>query len=290
MHRAAAQLDDPDLGRHPRPERRLLEDQRQRPSAQRGAAPAGFPALLERRRHLEQVLRALAAQVRRREEVAHWASARSSVARARSQSRSSTISGGAIRTTFSPALRMSTPVSRHACTIGPAATDSSAPMSRPLPRTARMTGRVVAMRRRPSIKYRPIRAARSGIFSSRTVVKLAMATAVTNGLPPNVVPWVPGVRTLPASRVASVAPMGRPFASAMARRSLYGTCLKPGTSGSKPWWYFGWPVAVTVAIVRPWNELWVAMISYRSVEKRSLAYLRAILIAASLASAPELEK
>ena len=79
-------------------------------------------------------------------------------------------------------------------------------------------------------------------------------------------------------------------AISMARRSLYGTCLKPGTSGSKPWWYFGWPVAVTVAIVRPWNELWVAMISYRSVEKRSLAYLRAILIAASLASAPELEK
>ena len=86
-----------------------------------------------------------------------------------------------------------------------------------------MTGRVVAMRRRPSIKYRPIRAARSGIFSSRTVVKLAMATAVTNGLPPNVVPWVPGVRTLPASRVASVAPMGRPFASALATVMMSGS-------------------------------------------------------------------
>jgi len=32
-------------------------------------------------------------------------------------------------------------------------------------------------------------------------------------------------------------------------------------SGSKPCWYFGWPVALTVASVRPWNELWVAMTS-----------------------------
>ena len=51
------------------------------------------------------------------------------------------------------------------------------------------------------------------------------------------------------------------IARSMARRSLYGTCLKPGMSGSKPCWYFGWPVAVTVARVRPWNELLVAMTS-----------------------------
>ena len=61
-------------------------------------------------------------------------------------------------------------------------------------------------------------------------------------------------------------------------------------SGSKPCWYLGWPVAVTVARVRPWNELWVAMTSYRSVASRSLAYLRASLSAASFASAPEFAK
>ena len=35
----------------------------------------------------------------------------------------------------------------------------------------------------------------------------------------------------------------------------------PGSSGRKPWWYFSWPVAVSVASVRPWNEPWVARIS-----------------------------
>ncbi len=81
------------------------------------------------------------------------------------------------------------------------------------------------------------------------------------------------------------------IARSIARRSLYGTCLKPGSSGSKPWWYFSWPVAVTVASVRPWNELLrgddlVAVAG----QPCSLAYLRASLIAASLASAPELQK
>src|SRR5262249_27702284 len=226
VDRAAAQLDDSDLEGHPRSERWLLEDQREGPPAQRRAAPAGFPALLERGRDAEEVLRPLAAQIRRREEVAHgWlgARARSTAARARSQSRSSAISGGANRITLSPALRMSTPASRQASTMGAAATVSSAPMSRPRPLTARTTGCFVAKRRRPSIRYRPILAARSGIFSSSTVVKLAIATAVTNGLPPNVVPCVPGVSTLPTSRVASVAPMGRPFASALATVMMSGS-------------------------------------------------------------------
>ena len=39
-------------------------------------------------------------------------------------------------------------------------------------------------------------------------------------------------------------PPSRPStARSIARRSLYGTCLNPGTSGSKPCWYFSWPVA-----------------------------------------------
>jgi len=55
-------------------------------------------------------------------------------------------------------------------------------------------------------------------------------------------------------------------------------------------WYFSWPVAATVANVRPWNELRVATNSTRSEEIRSRAYLRATLRAASFASAPEFEK
>ena len=66
--------------------------------------------------------------------------------------------------------------------------------------------------------------------------------------------------------------------------------MNPGTSGSKPWWYFSCPVAATVAKVRPWNELRVATNSTRSEEIRSFAYFRASFSAASLASAPEFEK
>src|SRR5262245_65897537 len=80
------------------------------------------------------------------------------------------------------------------------------------------------------------------------------------------------------------------IARSIARRSLYGTCLKPGTRGSKPCWYFSWPVAAKAAKVRPWNELRVATNSTRSDAIRSRAYLRATLSAASLASAPEFEK
>ena len=66
--------------------------------------------------------------------------------------------------------------------------------------------------------------------------------------------------------------------------------MNPGRSGSNPCWYFSCPVAVTVAMVRPWNEFFVATISKRSSDHVSRAYFRAILIAASFASAPELAK
>ena len=66
--------------------------------------------------------------------------------------------------------------------------------------------------------------------------------------------------------------------------------MNPGMSGSKPCVYFGFPVAVTVASVRPWKACCMVMISTRSVLQRSLAYLRASLMAASFASAPLLQK
>ena len=48
--------------------------------------------------------------------------------------------------------------------------------------------------------------------------------------------------------------------------------------------------AERVAMVRPWKELFRAMISLRPRPNRSKAYFRAVLMAPSLASAPELQK
>ncbi len=64
----------------------------------------------------------------------------------------------------------------------------------------------------------------------------------------------------------------------------------PVIFGPKPSEYFGWPPTLTVNRVRPWKLLRVAMISCFSGPKRSWATRRASLNAASLASAPELQK
>ena len=71
--------------------------------------------------------------------------------------------------------------------------------------------------------------------------------------------------------------------------SLRGTRMKPGTSGSKPAWILGLPVALRVAMLRPWKALsnttiWALLIPL------SWPNLRASLMAASLASRPELQK
>ena len=65
--------------------------------------------------------------------------------------------------------------------------------------------------------------------------------------------------------------------------------MKPGTSGWKASWYLGWPVAATAPMVRPWKDFSAVMIS-KAPPLCCLPHLWAILIAASLASAPLLQK
>lgn len=60
--------------------------------------------------------------------------------------------------------------------------------------------------------------------------------------------------------------------------------------GRKGAWYLGWPVAAMVASVRPWKELTAETITGRSMPCLVRACLRASLIDASFASAPELQK
>ena len=66
--------------------------------------------------------------------------------------------------------------------------------------------------------------------------------------------------------------------------------MKPGTSGSKPCWYFSFGVADSAPSVRPWKAPRIVMMSTTSVARVSFAYFRASLMAASLASVPELQK
>ncbi len=66
--------------------------------------------------------------------------------------------------------------------------------------------------------------------------------------------------------------------------------MKPGIIGEKGFWYFGFGVADKAPMVRPWKELLKETISCCSPDGcRTLPTLRANLMAASLASLPELQ-
>src|SRR5438128_2575589 len=234
---APAELDDPDLEGDAGPEGRLLEDQRHRAAGERRAAPSRLPALLEVRGEMEDLERRVARQVRRREKVAHHAlrrSAVSTISSARSQWSSSMIRGGTRRSTFSPADRTRSPAFRQASRMGLTGRSSSTPMSRPRPRTSRIPTGPCANRLRPSMRRRPIRAARSGIFSPSTVWSVASATEVTNGVPPNVEPCVPGPSARATSSRVSMAPIGTPLASALARVMTSGSIPECSYAQSVP--------------------------------------------------------
>ncbi|OGI57914.1 MAG: hypothetical protein A2V58_08110 [Candidatus Muproteobacteria bacterium RBG_19FT_COMBO_61_10] len=77
--------------------------------------------------------------------------------------------------------------------------------------------------------------------------------------------------------------------SLTASRSLKGTRLNPRSSGSKPAWILRLPLADRVARVRPW-KLPSMTIMEGSRILRWCACRRASLMAASFASAPELQK
>ena len=98
-------------------------------------------------------------------------------------------------------------------------------------------------------------------------------------MPPS--PWIGSIIT---------APVSGPTAASKAAQSSKGTWSKPSTLGPKPSMYFCWPPAAMVASVRPWNA--PSKVTTRNFSGWPQAdwYLRAILMAASLASAPELVK
>ena len=97
-------------------------------------------------------------------------------------------------------------------------------------------------------------------------------------MPPS--PWIHS-KTTPAVR--------GPMASSSAAASFGGTNFTPASSGSKSLRYFAWPVTEIAPMVRPWKELSSETISYFSGLILP-PWERTILIAASMASVPELQK
>ena len=78
-------------------------------------------------------------------------------------------------------------------------------------------------------------------------------------------------------------------ASRSASMSLRSTEAKPAGSGWKLLWKTSWPVAASVASVRPWKLLW-ALTMPAAPSSLTSPQRRATLMAPSLASAPELPK
>src|SRR5262245_29866300 len=215
----AAQLRHAHLERHARPERRLLEDEGQRVAGEGRPRLAGPRPGLPVGGEPEDLLDVLGREVGDRQQALHGLGCRSTsatMATARSASCSSTMSGGVMRRIFSPAVRTRSPRSRQASTTAPAGRSRSMPISRPLPRTSWIAGTVAARARSRPMRWDPTRSARSGSRSSSIVVNVATPTVVANGLPPKVVPCVPGIITRAQASRATMAPMGTPLARAFA--------------------------------------------------------------------------
>src|SRR6266702_1492473 len=205
----------------------LLEDEPERHPGER--TRAALAEQLPLRAALDELEQLLAREVGQPEEVAlraggaghvwaFWGAAASAAAKratASSASAAVRVRAGATRMTSSPMGFTRSPRSRASRATSLAATPSSTtPSSIPRPRT-RVTRPVLASAARPSRSRSATGSDRSSTpsASSRTT---ASATAHASGLPPKVVPWLPGVRCRPTSSVARSAPMGKPPPSALA--------------------------------------------------------------------------
>ena len=121
--------------------------------------------------------------------------------------------GGARRTRSGVGLFTMKPwASAAAATSAESGRDRSRPTSRPRPRTSGTRSSAASPARRRS----PIAVACSSRPSFSMVSRTASAAAQATGLPPKVVPWLPGCRRVAASPRATQAPIGMPPPSPLA--------------------------------------------------------------------------
>src|SRR5581483_5743143 len=162
----------------------------------------------------------------------HAVSTSSRTASARSISSGETTSGGASLRTFAPDVSATRPPSSAASTKGCAGTSSSAPTSRPRPRTSTMCGSPASRARSCSPLARTRASSESSIVSHT-----ASAAAHETGLPPNVEPWSPGANPPPTASATRSAPIGKPFASPFASVTRSGrtpSCSKAKNEPVRP--------------------------------------------------------
>ena len=106
----------------------------------------------------------------------------------------------------------------------------STPSIRPRPRTSVISRCSSAILFSCPFHSPPSSADLSTSPSAFMVLITALAAAQARGLPPKVVPWVPGVKVRASSGEATMAPMGTPPPRALAREIMSGTtpkCWKP---------------------------------------------------------------
>src|SRR5690242_6034564 len=209
-HHLAAQFADADLEGHARACGRFVEDQRPRLAGQwKFPVPAAFPfhgacrgqdLVHVRSRQFFQIQQVFHTQIPQ----SGFATTDSMILSPSSASLCLRFSGGNRRMTWLPAGMVNSPASCRrftnwtdgalpllANTALSAA--SSTPISRPIPRTPRITrGCFCANRARPVFKNSPITRALSASFSRWMTSSTRSATAQASGVPPKVVACVPG--------------------------------------------------------------------------------------------------
>mmetsp|Transcript_43670 Transcript_43670/g.72567 ORF Transcript_43670/g.72567 Transcript_43670/m.72567 type:complete len:293 (+) Transcript_43670:131-1009(+) len=152
--------------------------------------------------------------------------------RARAMSSADTMSGGTNRTTRAPAGTSNKPRLMACPTIAaavgtPSLSASSIPVMSPQPRTSlTIPGCLVAMSCSPARNSSPRLATWSNIANDPSEPSTSCATARpaahANGLPPKVLAWSPGPKTVAATPRVSMQPMGTPPPSALADVKISG--------------------------------------------------------------------
>src|SRR3990167_241775 len=222
VHHAAAKLVHARLKAHARARAGLLENHGQRAVNQRVVLLVGLEFLLDQRGALEQVGVFVGGEVVELQIVFHgclaWRnhSARKALTRGVSSATMASastvvrISGGTMRTTLSAVTLMSSPASAARCTSTPQGLASSTPIIRPWPRTSFTPSRPPSSRRSAACRCAPTVAAFCSRPSSSMMRMVSTPARMASGLPPKVVPWLPGCSTLAALGPATTAPTGTP--------------------------------------------------------------------------------
>jgi hypothetical protein len=145
------------------------------------------------------------------------------------------ISGGTSRITLSAVTDSNRPASAARCVITPHGCSSSTPIIRPWPRMSLTPFLPPRAFSRPALRWAPTVAAFCSRPSSSMMRMVSIPARIDSGLPPKVVPWLPGWKIWAALGPATTAPIGTPEPRPLARGITSGRM-------SAHWWANHLPV------------------------------------------------